>query len=262
MATAALAELVGDVVLPGGDAPATTASRTVGGWRLEGTKACVPAGLVADLVLVPATVVSSDGEPGGLGVFLVETSAKGLTRTRQDGAALPEALVELSGVEVGDDSLLGAGAGGAAVVAFVTDHATAALCVLEAGACATALALTGRVRQDPRAVRQAHRHLPGGRPAGRRRLCRRRGRAAHCLAGGLEALGGAAGRPELAVAKFWAAEGGQRVVHAAAHIHGGVGVDRDYPLHRFFLLTEQIESLGGARQSLARLGAVLAADPA
>ena len=64
------------------------------------------------------------------------------------------------------------------------------------------------------------------------------------------------------MAKFWAAEGGQRVVHAAAHLHGGVGVDRDYPLHRYFLLTEQIEfTLGGARQSLARLGAVLAADP-
>ena len=77
MATAALAELVGDVVVPGGDAPATTASRTVGGWRLEGTKACVPAGLVADLVLVPATVVSSDGEPGGLGVFLVDDLGQG-----------------------------------------------------------------------------------------------------------------------------------------------------------------------------------------
>ena len=43
---------------------------------------------------------------------------------------------------------------------------------------------------------------------------------------------------EVAVAKFWAADGGQRVVHAAVHLHGGVGVDRDYPLHRFFLMTK------------------------
>ena len=64
------------------------------------------------------------------------------------------------------------------------------------------------------------------------------------------------------MAKFWAADGGQRVVHAAAHLHGGVGVDRDYPLHRYFLLTRQIElTLGGAHASLERLGALLAADP-
>ena len=39
----------------------------------------------------------------------------------------------------------------------------------------------------------------------------------------------------LAIAKFWAAEGGHRVVHAAQHLHGGIGVDTDYPLHRYFL---------------------------
>jgi alkylation response protein AidB-like acyl-CoA dehydrogenase len=67
---------------------------------------------------------------------------------------------------------------------------------------------------------------------------------------------------EVAVAKYWAAEGGQRVVHAASHLHGGVGVDRDYPLHRFFLLTRQIElTLGGANESLRRLGRILAAEP-
>ena len=43
----------------------------------------------------------------------------------------------------------------------------------------------GRVHQDARAVRQAHRHLPGRGPAGRRRLRRHRGHPAHRLAGGL-----------------------------------------------------------------------------
>ena len=68
---------------------------------------------------------------------------------------------------------------------------------------------------------------------------------------------------EIAVAKFWAADGGQRVVHAAVHLHGGVGVDREYPLHRFFLNTKHIElTLGGATDQLLRLGATLAAEPA
>ena len=66
---------------------------------------------------------------------------------------------------------------------------------------------------------------------------------------------------EIAVAKFWAADGGQRVVHAAQHLHGGIGVDRDYPLHRCFLSAKQIElTLGGATSQLRRLGAMLAAD--
>src|ERR1019366_1779976 len=77
--------------------------------------------------------------------------------------------------------------------------------------------------------------------------------------GGSRPAGGVPASSQGAVAKFWAAEGGQRVVHAAAHLHGGVGVDRDYPLHRFFLLTRQIElTLGGANESLRRLGRILA----
>jgi alkylation response protein AidB-like acyl-CoA dehydrogenase len=75
----------------------------------------------------------------------------------------------------------------------------------------------------------------------------------------------AAGLPaaeQVAAAKYWAAEAGQRVVHAAQHVHGGVGVDRDYPLHRYFLAAKQLElDLGGAGASLARLGRMLADVP-
>jgi alkylation response protein AidB-like acyl-CoA dehydrogenase len=53
------------------------------------------------------------------------------------------------------------------------------------------------------------------------------------------------------------------VVHAAQHLHGGVGVDRDYPVHRYYLLVKHLAPmLGGATASLLRLGEVLAADPA
>jgi 3-oxocholest-4-en-26-oyl-CoA dehydrogenase beta subunit len=66
---------------------------------------------------------------------------------------------------------------------------------------------------------------------------------------------------EVAVAKFWAAEGGQRVVHAAQHLPGGIGVDRDYPLHRYFLWAKHLElTLGGATAQLLRLGSLLASD--
>jgi alkylation response protein AidB-like acyl-CoA dehydrogenase len=62
----------------------------------------------------------------------------------------------------------------------------------------------------------------------------------------------------VAVAKFWAAEGGQRVVSSAQHLHGGMGADIDYPLHRYTLWSKWIElSFGGATPTLARLGAEL-----
>ena len=73
----------------------------------------------------------------------------------------------------------------------------------------------------------------------------------------------AAGLPAdeaLAIAKFWAAEGGQRVAHAAQHLHGGIGVDVEYPLHRYFRQAKHLElALGGASAHLLRFGAMLAA---
>jgi alkylation response protein AidB-like acyl-CoA dehydrogenase len=67
---------------------------------------------------------------------------------------------------------------------------------------------------------------------------------------------------EVEVAKFWASDGGHRVAHAAAHLHGGVGVDVDYPLHRYFLWAKKLElTLGGSTQQLLRIGRHLAADP-
>ncbi len=68
---------------------------------------------------------------------------------------------------------------------------------------------------------------------------------------------------EVATAKFWAAEGAQRVVHAAQHLHGGIGVDVDYPLHRYFLWAKQIElTLGHGTEQLLRIGRIFAASPA
>jgi alkylation response protein AidB-like acyl-CoA dehydrogenase len=67
---------------------------------------------------------------------------------------------------------------------------------------------------------------------------------------------------EALVAKFWAAEGGARVTAAAQHLHGGVGVDVDYPVHRYFLAAKALElALGGATQQLARLGRDIARTP-
>lgn len=262
--TAALAELNGEVIVPGGTAPATTATANGdGSWSLTGTKACVPAALVADAILVPASCRTADGTVSGLGVFIVDPGSTGVTLTRQSTTSgRPEAIVELADVQVAADRLLGEGAEGTAAVTAITEYATTALCVLEAGACAAALELTAeytktRVQfEKPIATFQAVGQRAADAYVDTEAIRLTAWQAASRLASGLPAAA------EIAVAKFWAAEGGQRVVHAASHLHGGVGVDRDYPLHRYFLLTRQIElTLGSANESLRRLGRILADEP-
>jgi alkylation response protein AidB-like acyl-CoA dehydrogenase len=263
--TAALAELVGEVILPGGTSPTTTAhAQADGSWVLEGTKACVPAALMANAILVPAARIAADGSTAGSGVFIVDADADGLSLVKQTTTTgRPEAIAELTGVKVPADRQLGGdGADGAAIITAISELATAALCVLEAGACATALSLTGeytktRIQFDkPIATFQAVGQRAADAYVDTEAIRLTAWQAASRLSAGLPASS------EVAVAKFWAAEGGQRVVHAAAHLHGGVGVDRDYPLHRYFLLTRQIElTLGGANESLRRLGRTLADEP-
>jgi alkylation response protein AidB-like acyl-CoA dehydrogenase len=57
------------------------------------------------------------------------------------------------------------------------------------------------------------------------------------------------------VAKFWAADAGSRIATATQHLHGGMGVDLDYPIHRYFLWTKALElALGSATHQLVDLG--------
>jgi len=64
------------------------------------------------------------------------------------------------------------------------------------------------------------------------------------------------------VAKFWAADTGHRVAHAAVHLHGGMGVAVEHTTHRYFIWGKQLEfMLGGSTEQLLRIGARMAAEP-
>ncbi len=64
---------------------------------------------------------------------------------------------------------------------------------------------------------------------------------------------------DVAIAKFWAGQGGHFTTYAAQHLHGGMGLDLDYPVHRYFLWSKAIElTLGNPTQHLAKLGAAMA----
>ena len=62
--------------------------------------------------------------------------------------------------------------------------------------------------------------------------------------------------PSEALATAWqACEAGHLIGHNAQHVHGGIGVDLTYPMHRFLYWSRALGcALGGSAASLERLG--------
>ena len=238
--------------------PATEAvTDPAGGWRLTGTKTTVPVGTLADAVLVSAML---DGAPA---LFLVDPAADGVTVNPQTLVGdIPHAQLDLDAVHVDDGAQVGAGRGREAI-GWLVDRARAGLAALQAGTCAAALALAA----DYTSSREQF-----GRAIATFQAVSQRVADAYIdtEAIRLTALQAAwlldAGRPasdEIAIAKWWAGEAGHRVLHTAHHVHGGVGVDRDYPLHRLFGRAKTYEfTLGSCADQLGAIGRSLAAEPA
>jgi len=229
------------------------------GWKLTGTKLFVPAGQIAGRVLVPAAT-----DAGIPSVFIVDPAADGVTIEEMDTTSgQPEAVLTLRDVRVGSEDVLGDGADAAAIVEWMSLRATAALASLALGVCEEALAITAEYTKtrkqfdQPIAMFQAVGHRAADAYVDTEAIRLTSWQAAWRIGAGMSA------EAEVAVAKFWAAEGGARVVHAAQHLHGGVGVDRDYPVHRYFLYARQLElTLGGATRQLLTLGRLLADEAA
>lgn len=231
--------------------PETKATRVGAGWKLDGAKHLVPMAHVADRLLVSART-----GPNACGVFLVDCTAPGVTlETTETTARERRSTVRLAGVPVAADDVVGAPEGGRDIVAATTKRLLAGLCATQAGVSAEALKLT--------AAHVSDREQFGQKIATFQAVAQRAADAyidveAITLTARQAAWLLAHGRPAdeaLHTAKFWAAEAGFRVAHAAQHLHGGIGVDTEYPLFRYFRTTRQIElTLGGAAVHLKELG--------
>lgn len=230
-------------------APATRATADGDGWRLDGVKLGVPMAASAAAVVVSAR--------GGGELFLVDPHGPGVSLERQE-VTNHEArfLMTLDGAPA---ERLG-GAGG---LAWLVRRARLGLCAMQVGVTDRALRMTAEYTSTREQF---------GRPLSAFQAVSQRAADAYVDVEGIRlttqaalwrlAAGHEAGADDaIAVAKFWAAEAGQRVVHAAQHLHGGVGVDVSYPLHRSFLWAKELElSLGGATQQLLALGDRIAED--
>jgi len=249
--TAALAEEDGDDPRR----PSARAERADGRWVLSGVKTAVDAAPEAGLFLVPCA------SPDGVRVFLVAPSDAGVRvePQRLTDFASSGRLV-LSGVTLGDDRVLAGDGQGAGVADWLVARATVGLCAAQSGVIERALELTAEYAKS---------RVAFGRPIGSFQAVTQRladafvdveaVRLTMWQAAWLLASGEAGSDTAVATAKFWAAEAGHRVAHTAVHVHGGMGIDVTYPVHRYFTAAKRYEfALGGATAQLRRIGDVLA----
>ncbi len=215
-----------------------TAEHTV--W---GTKVGVPYAEQAYRILVPVR------RPTGVAaVALVDPTSDGVTvqRTPSSGGT-PEYTVRLDGASA--VGVLGEGA-----LDDLHRCAIAGACALGDGVLAGALALTAAhvgTRQQfgrPLAAFQAVAAQIADVSIAARTLHLAALSAAWRLSTGRSADG------DLAVAAYWLVVEGPAALRTCHHLHGGVGVDISYPLHRFSSLTKDlVRLLGGAEHCLDRL---------
>ncbi len=230
--------------------PRTTATREGDGWRLDGEKISVPVAHLAERVLVPALTAD------GVAVFLVDPAAEGVILEPQLMTNRePQSRMQLDGVRLKDDSILGDPTTGTEIVAFLSGRARVGVAATMLGVAAEALRRTAEYTGTRRQFEK---------PIGSFQGVSLRAADGYidveCMRSTLwqalwkldEEL---PAELEIDVAKWWSSHGGHRVVHTAQHLHGGTGADIDYPIHRFLLWFKQLDlTLGGAAPHLARIG--------
>ena len=239
--TAAVREPSG--VMPARPATTATLGRTPG--TVSGVKIGVPYAAAADWILVPASL-----EVGGTGVVVVKASAEGVSWQRtHSSSGEPEYTLRLDQAPV--TGVLGAGA-----VTGLYELAVAGACSLADGALAGALALTtayvaareqfGRPLATFQAVAQ---HIADV------YITSRTLHLAALSACWRMQVGRDAGS-DLDVAAYWLAGQAPEALRTCHHLHGGIGMDVTYPLHRYSALVKDlVRFVGGADYRLDRLGA-------
>jgi 3-oxocholest-4-en-26-oyl-CoA dehydrogenase beta subunit len=253
--SAALAEVgVNDPLTPQVRATPDGAN-TDGRWRLDGFKPSVPAAHVAARVLVPAAT------PNGVGVFLVDPNGAGVSAERaittnreiHSHLSFDGAPAEVVGT-VGD---------GARTLAALVDRALLGLCALQLGVCEAAIEHAAAYTSERVQFGKPLSAFQGAEIRAADAFIDTEAIRVTLLQAAWKFDVGRDASSDVLVAKWWASDGGQRVVHHVQHLHGGMGADIDYPVHRYFLWGKQIEdTLGGASATLSRLGKRLATERA
>ncbi len=235
----------------------TTARRDGDGWVLDGRKGVVLHGDSADKLFVTARVSGGPRDRGGIGLFLVDAGAPGVSRqgyATQDG--LRAAEVTLAGVRVGAEAVFSEDA--LPLVERVVDEAIAAIAAEAVGAMAATQALT---------IDYLKTRKQFGVAIGSFQVLQHRGsemfialeqaRSMAMLATMMAAEDDAAERRKaVAAAKIQIGRSARFVGQQAVQLHGGIGMTMEYAVGHYFKRLTMIDTMfGDADHHLERLAA-------
>lgn len=245
---------------------ATRATATDGGWRLDGAKTLVPFGAAADRFVVSARTAGDGRSPAGIGLFLVDRAAPGLSlvsHPTHDGGRVAD--LRLDGVTVAAGDVLGDPAGGLPILERAEDEAIAAIAAEAVGVMEQALKLT---------VDYLKTRVQFGRPIGSFQALQHRAadmfvavEQARSMAWRATMSVGetdaAARRRAMSAAKVQIAKSGRFVGQQAIQLHGGIGMTWEYAVgHLFKRLTLIDKRFGDLDHHLDRLAAEFEAPDA
>ncbi len=233
----------------------TAAKQDGDGYVLDGAKSVVLHGDCADKLLVTARVSGGRRDRDGIGLFLVDADAAGVTRRgypTQDG--LRAAELTLTGVHVAGDAVLSINA--LPTIEHVVDEAIAALCAEAVG---TMQAMHETTLEYLKTRQQF------GRPIGSFQVLQHRSvdmlvalEQARSMAMFAAVMAGeenaAERRRSIAAAKVQIGRSGKHIGQEAIQLHGGIGMTMEYSVGHYFKRMTMIDMLfGDADAHLATL---------
>ena len=234
----------------------TTAKKDGSAYVLTGAKSVVLHGDAADMLLVTARVSGAQMDRDGIGLFLVESNAPGLTRRgypTQDG--LRAAEITLSGVRataLNDNAL--------PLIEHAVDEAIAALCAEAVGTMQAMHELTLEYLKTRKQF---------GRPIGSFQVLQHRSVDMLVALEGARSMAMFAAvmaaeenpierRRAISAAKVQIGRSGRHIGQEAVQLHGGIGMTMEYSVGHYFKRMTMIDQLYGDADlhlaGLARLG--------
>jgi pimeloyl-CoA dehydrogenase small subunit len=243
------------------DTATTARSDGKGGYTLEGEKVVVLAGDHADKLIVTARVSGNRTDRKGIGLFLVDAKANGVTRRgyqTQDG--MRAADITLSAVKVGPEAVVAGPDKGLDVLERVVDETIAALAAEAAGAMAALQELT---------VDYLKTRKQFGVPIGSFQVLQHKavdmltameeGRSMAYYATMMAAEPDAKERRKaMAAAKVQVGRSARFVGETAIQLHGGIGMTMEYKAGHYFKRLTMIDLAFGDSdhhlRELARMG--------
>lgn len=218
------------------------------GGTLTGRKLCVPYANIATRMLVVAK------EGNDVALFVVDPKDSSVTLTPLKATTYePQFIVDFNNTPATK-------LGGRDAVTFLVEHYIIALCAYQTGALEKMVQMTASYTAEREqfnakiATFQAVGHRVANCYMDAKCLKLVTQQAADYLSRGRNAAA------QVHAAKIWLGDASHRVSYATQHLHGGMGVDRDYPLWRFALWAKQNElTLGSSTQHQLALGELVAA---